>query len=124
MSWGMSVLFNTTADLATVVEELEALWLVSFERKTFDDRELYRFEGLTLLIDLFDEHGMESDVGIDFESYRYEMDLHIIQKLDGYQELCRSFAIFVANQLNQVLSCSCIVVEDLQKQLLALEGRL
>ena len=117
----MNILFNATVDLVAIVSELEELWLVSFERKFFTETALYRFEGLNLLIDMFDEHGLDNDMGINFESYRYEMDIYPVKKLEGYKDLCRSLALFLANQLHGTLGYSCIVVEDLQLQLLILE---
>ncbi len=81
MSQTTGIFLNTTASFENLVEALASFTGLVFEKLDLEMGSLYRSylvdrsTGVRIYIEVFDNHGLEDDLGINFAGYEYEIRL-------------------------------------------------
>lgn len=119
MTWTNNIYFNTPDSLEGVIGKLETLWSIKFQQAGSGLDQLYLYEGLGILVTLCADHGMEDDLGINFSKYTYQLNVSL-RKVTDFESFLRAVAFYIAYQLFEKFGWPCIVVEDVQRQLLEL----
>ena len=112
MSYIVSIFFNAPDrdELDHVIAELKKLWKIDFKTAPADPHTFYRYEGLGLLVDVLDDHGMENDRDMHFTEYRYWISVEATIRVDERYSSTRSMAIYFAHQLFERFRWPCMVV--------------
>lgn len=119
MTWTNNIFFNSPDSLEGVIEKLETLWSIKFQQESSGLDRLYLYEGLGILVTLCSDHGMEDDLGINFSKFTYQLNVSL-RKVTDFESFLRAVAFYIAYQLSEKFGWPCIVVEDVQRQLLEL----
>jgi hypothetical protein len=81
---------------------------------------LFEASCLSISIAVFDEHGLENNLGIPFEEYPVEVSYKRFAGTVGSdvgEALCRNMALATGQLVAAFLGADYIVVEDLQRQI-------
>lgn len=118
MARELYVFIRSEDGLASVLKALVALFGQEFATHSTDFGPIHRVTLLGHEIDVFDNHGLEDDCGIEFSRFDTELRLRplgIVSDPSVLRQVCRSVAILVARYLEERSACECIVVDGLQK---------
>jgi hypothetical protein len=119
MSWSVDLFVDAKVPLQQFVREVELICGVQFMKFRSDDRERYEYRDPRGVVCLWDDHGLENDRGINFEDYRYEMNVRPYRTTHwekdqraGYELASRLF-----EQLKSTSRYRLMLVEELQNRL-------
>lgn len=103
------------------VKEFSELFSLNLDIQEKDNRLICQYYSLDIETLLFNNHGMEDDMGIEFSKYNYCLSLVKINRGgkgkeydDLYYSLSKYYAIKISSQLNY----RCMLVENSQHILL------
>lgn len=113
-----SVFIKSNEEFSAIRIAVEKALDVQFMLEQDDVGSRYVCNTLCLTLILFDDHGLEDDMGIEFTAYPYELDVMIDRRsIDG--DLCDQFhyeaTLFLAAKLRGRLGLECIAVQNLQR---------
>lgn len=121
----LSVFFcadGSIADAAEVVGEALAMKGI-LESSAAGSR--YRWNVLDIELLLFDQHGLVNDSGIDFESFKFELDIAFSPRQSIVNDQCqlvRGFAAVLALEIAEKSHSRTVVVGNLQHLLRTFGG--
>jgi len=115
-----NVFVNGAFTLTQLVSLISSLLGVVFQRKELDLGILYsgNIEEYNILVEVFDEHGLVNDGGINFEEFDYQVSFESDDRgsdLGKYRTIRKDLAITLVDSLKTDIESECIVVEGLQK---------
>jgi hypothetical protein len=119
MSWSVDLFVDAHDPMPQFVRDIESACDVKFTQLCSDAAERYEYRDALGVVGLWDDHGLENDRGINFEAYRYELNVRPYRTTDwerdqraGYELAARLF-----EQLQATGRYRLMLVEELQKRL-------
>ena len=103
------------------VQKFSKLFFLSLDIQEKNDRLICQYYSLDIETLLFNNHGMEDDMGIEFSKYNYCLSLVKINrggKGKEYDDLYYSLAKYYAVKISDQLNSKCMLVENSQRILL------
>ncbi len=118
MSQSMDIFVDADAPITTFILELELLLAVKFQLRSREDEIWYEVDSPKLVLTV-GEHEFESDDGLNFEDYRYNIALWPInyKTEEEWAQIRNEAAQRIFQQLKATQKYSLILVDDVQVKL-------
>lgn len=120
MSRAMYVFVRRLGNIKILLSELSVLFAVPYDSITTDYGPIFRFRVLGQEIDVFNEHGLEDDCGIEFSKYPLEIriqSLNLPVNATLLAQIRENIALLVAEVLVSNLSCEYVIADNLQQKI-------
>ena len=117
----LSIYIKTDKKFKQFIEDFNELFHMNLKiREEADNRLMCKFYLLDIETLLYDNHGMEDDMGIAFSQYDFCLSLDKINRggvSEEYDNLYNSIAKYYIKRLSDEFNAKCILVEDSQRLL-------
>lgn len=116
-----SIFIQSELPLDTIAADINLAVGIHLQPEQRETGPCYACEALGILFVLFDDHGLEDDMGIDFSSYKYELDLEVYRyevDHDLADAVQQSVTLLLHSKLKRRFKSTSIAVANFQ-QLLA-----
>jgi len=119
MSWSVDLFIDAHESLPQLVRDVEAACNVKFTRLCADTGERYEYRDPLGVVCLWDEHELENDRGLNFEDYRYEMNVRPYRTTDWARDQRAAYELTARlfERLKTTGRYRLLLVEELQKRL-------
>ena len=115
-----SLFIRSNGTLAGLASAIEKKLGIQFRAEQDDIGVRLVCNSLCITLVMFGEHGLEDDMGIDFSSYQYELDIEI-DRQNVADDVCdllqQNMTLLLFSKLRGQLSLECIAVANLQRVL-------
>jgi hypothetical protein len=117
----MSTDIDIFVDPKCPLEEFSSILEKTFRISFSEDKEegyKYVYYSMGVILKLYEEHGFEDDLGIQFSKYPYALSIDIDTRARDYK--CRTnlqyfMSLYIFNVLSKELALNSILVEDVQE---------
>ena len=120
----LSIFIGHSGDEKLLLGELAELLGQSLKREEPEVGPIHRGRVVDTEITLVDDHGLDDDCGIEFSRYEYQLALTGFDaglRMASFAAMYMALAAFLAEKLSSRLRCRTMVVENLQRQVVAFE---
>jgi len=119
MSWSVDLFVDAQEPLPQFVREVESACDIKFTRFPSDVGERYEYRDPLGVVCLWEDHELDNDQGINFEDYRYEINVRPYRttRWEQDQRAGSALASRLFEQLKSTGHYRLMLVEELQKKL-------
>lgn len=120
----LSIFIDHSGDETLLLGELAELLGQSLKREDPDVGPIHRGRVVDTELTLVGDHGLDDDCGIEFSRYEYQLALTAFDvglRMASFAAMYKTLAPFLAEKLSARLRCRTIVVENLQREVVAFE---
>lgn len=118
MSSLTSLFIRSELKIEDLLEKLEEVLDIRFQRDVREDGTLYVCSPLGIRLTLFGDHNLEDDMGIRFSEFQYELDIEI-DAPDVTQDLVdlvhEDVTRFLLSKVSRLPGWDCLAVANLQR---------